>query len=79
MKVSYNWLKSYLDFNLTSSELSNLLINMGLEVPRFKDFESLNEPVIGHVSCEKHPNADKIKIVKLMLVMVYCMRCQILK
>ena len=70
MKVSYNWLKSYLDFNLTSSELSNLLTNTGLEVekevPRFKDFESLNELVIGHVvSCEKHPNADKLKIAKV--------------
>jgi len=70
MKVSYNWLKSYLDFNLTSSELSNLLTNTGLEVekefPRFKDFESLSELVIGHVvSCEKHPNADKLKIAKV--------------
>ena len=70
MKVSYNWLKSYLDFNLTSSELSNLLTNTGLEVekevPRFKDFESFNELVIGHVvSCEKHPNADKLKIAKV--------------
>ena len=33
---------------------------------RFKDFESLNELVIGHVvSCEKHPNADKLKIAKV--------------
>ena len=37
MKVSYNWLKSYLDFNLTSSELSNLLTNTGLEVEKVLD------------------------------------------
>ena len=43
MKVSYNWLKSYLDFNLTSSELSNLLTNTGLEVEKkFLDLRILN-------------------------------------
>jgi len=72
MKVSYNWLKDYLDFNSSPSEIANILTNSGLEVekmnPIFKDFESLKNLVIGYViDCQKHPNADKLKIVKVDL------------
>ena len=72
MKVSYNWLKDYLDFKSSPEEISNILTNSGLEVekmsPRFHDFESFNKLVIGKVlDCKKHPNADKLKITKVDL------------
>jgi len=72
MKVSYNWLKDYLEFNLSPSEISNILTNSGLEVekmnPIFKDFESFKKLIIGYViDCKRHPNADKLKIVKVDL------------
>ena len=44
MRVSYNWLKDYLDFNSSVEEISDLLTNSGLEVekayPLFKDFDN---------------------------------------
>jgi phenylalanyl-tRNA synthetase beta chain len=67
MKVSYNWLKSYLDFPYAAEELSDILTQTGLEV---EGFEAINEiqgglegVVIGEVlTCEKHPDADKLKV-----------------
>lgn len=67
MKVSYNWLKSYLDFPYSAAELSEILTQTGLEV---EGLEAINEiqgglegVVIGEVlSCEKHPDADKLKV-----------------
>lgn len=31
MNISYNWLKKYLDFNLTPSEVAAALTSIGLE------------------------------------------------
>jgi len=72
MRVSYNWLHDYLDFNSSPKEISNILTNTGLEVektsPIFKDFDSFNNLVIGYVvDYKKHPNADKLKIVEVDL------------
>jgi phenylalanyl-tRNA synthetase beta chain len=65
MKISYNWLKQYLDFNLSPEELSFLLTDCGLEVEGFESWQSLpgglKGVVIGEViSCMKHPDADKL-------------------
>jgi phenylalanyl-tRNA synthetase beta chain len=57
MKVSYNWLKSYLDFPYSAAELSEILTQTGLEV---EGLEAINEiqgglegVVIGEVlTCE---------------------------
>lgn len=67
MKVSYNWLKSYLNFPYSAEELSDILTQTGLEV---EGLEAINEiqgglegVVIGEVlTCEKHPDADKLKV-----------------
>ena len=72
MKVSYNWLKDYLDFNSSPNEISNILTNSGLEVekmsPVFRDFESFSELVVGYVvDCYNHPNADKLKITEVKI------------
>lgn len=72
MKISHNWLKSYLDFDLPIEKLSEILTDIGLEVEGIQPWESikggLNGLVVGHVlSAEKHPDADKLKITKVDL------------
>jgi phenylalanyl-tRNA synthetase beta chain len=67
MKISYNWLKNYLNINLPSEEVSRLLTDCGLEVESIESFQSmkggLQGLVIGEVlTCAKHPNADKLSI-----------------
>lgn len=70
MKISYNWLKEYLDFDLQPEALSELLTNCGLEVEGMEMFESikggLSGVVVGEVkTCEKHPGADKLSLTKV--------------
>jgi phenylalanyl-tRNA synthetase beta chain len=67
MKVSYNWLQTYLDFPYSAEELSEILTQTGLEVESLENFEEiqggLNGVVIGEVlTCEQHPDADKLKV-----------------
>lgn len=67
MRISYNWLKQFIKTNKTSQEISTLLTDLGLEVEGVEKFESvkggLEGVVVGLVlTCEKHPNADKLKI-----------------
>lgn len=67
MKVSYNWLKDYLDFDLTPEEVSEILTDTGLEIEKLEKFESipggLKGVVVGEViEAEPHPNADKLKV-----------------
>src|SRR5690554_628945 len=67
MKISYNWLKQFIKTNKTPEEISTLLTDLGLEVEGIEKFESvkggLKGVVVGVVlTCEKHPNADKLKI-----------------
>ena len=70
MKISYNWLKNYLDFNLVPTDLSEILTNTGLEVEGVELFESvqggLEGVVIGEImECTKHPDADKLNVTKV--------------
>ena len=67
MKISYNWLKDYINTDLSVEEISTILTNTGLEVEGIEEFETvkggLEGLVIGHVtSCKKHPNADKLSV-----------------
>ncbi len=67
MKISYNWLKDYLDFELSPEKLSELLTDSGLEVEGLEKWQSVTGGmegiVIGKViTCEKHPNADKLSV-----------------
>lgn len=72
MKISYNWLKQYIPLDLPPGEVSDILTNIGLEVEGLETFQSvkggLEGVVIGEVlSCEKHPNADKLTLCKVNL------------
>ncbi|MEN9445023.1 MAG: hypothetical protein RIS47_1914, partial [Bacteroidota bacterium] len=65
MKISYNWLKQYLDTTLSPDELSIVMTDIGLEVEGLEKWESvkggLKGLVVGLVlTCEKHPGADKL-------------------
>ena len=67
MKISYNWLKDYLDFDIAPERLSVILTQLGLEVEDMEKWESvkggLKGVVIGEVlTCQKHPNADKLSV-----------------
>ncbi|CDG49718.1 phenylalanine--tRNA ligase subunit beta [Cardinium endosymbiont of Bemisia tabaci] len=64
MKISLNWLRSYINFSLNALELAPLLTQRGLEVahihPTIKG--GLDGLIIGEVrSCLPHPNADRLQ------------------
>jgi phenylalanyl-tRNA synthetase beta chain len=70
MKISYNWIKQFINLKDNTKDTSQLLTELGLEVEGISNFESikggLNNVVIGKViSCEKHPNADRLKVTKV--------------
>ncbi len=67
MKISYNWLKQYLSFNLTPEVTADYLTSCGLEVEGIEGYESikggLRGLVVGEVlTCESHPDSDHLHI-----------------
>ena len=70
MTISYNWLSEYLPQKIETEKLSHILTSIGLEVESLEKYETikggLQGLLIGEVlSCEKHPNADKLKLTKV--------------
>ena len=67
MKVTYNWLNEFVDFDLSASELGDLLTMLGLEVEGVEQIGSdLDEVVVARVvEKNQHPNADKLSICKV--------------
>ncbi len=67
MKISYNWLKQYVDITETPEELGKILTSTGLEVENIESFESIPGALKGLViaevlTCQPHPNADKLSL-----------------
>jgi phenylalanyl-tRNA synthetase beta chain len=67
MKISYNWLKSYINTSLSPAEMSEILTQTGLEVEAIEKIEvvkgGLEGVVVGEVlTCKKHSDADKLKV-----------------
>jgi len=67
MKISYNWLKQFINIRWSAEKIGELLTNLGLEVEGIEDYQSvkggLKGVVVGKVlTCEKHPNADRLKL-----------------
>lgn len=67
MKISYNWLRNYVDTDLSPEEMSKILTDTGLEVEGLEKIEAvkggLEGVFIGEVlTCEKHPDADRLKV-----------------
>lgn len=79
MKISYNWLKQFINTEDTSGlkdktpqELSLILTDIGLEVESLEKVRAviggLEGLLIGEIlSCEQHPNADRLKITTVKL------------
>lgn len=70
MTISYNWLSDYVPVKVDPERLSEILTSIGLEVESMKQYESvpggLKGVIVGEIiTCEKHPNADKLKITKV--------------
>ena len=67
MKISYNWLKQYVQCDLPAEELGKTLTGTGLEVEDMTRYESvkggLKGVVVGKVlTCIDHPNSDHLHI-----------------
>ncbi len=67
MKISYNWLKQYIQCDLPAEELGKTLTGTGLEVEDTTRYESvkggLKGVVVGKVlTCIDHPNSDHLHI-----------------
>ena len=70
MKISYSWLKQFIQTDKTPQEISLILTDIGLEVESLEKVQpivgGLEGLVIGHVvSCEQHPNADRLRVTKV--------------
>lgn len=69
MNISYNWLKQYIDHDLSPSDLAKVLTNIGLEVEGMESVgmqDNLDGLVIGEVkTCTKHPDADKLFVTSV--------------
>jgi len=72
MKISYNWLKQFLEIDLEAEKVGEILTDLGLEVEGIETIESvkgsLKGIIVGEVlTCEKHPNADRLKVTTVDL------------
>ncbi len=67
MKVTYNWLKEFVDFDLTPTALADLLTMLGLEVEGMEQLGGGMDAVVVARVVEKaqHPNADKLSLCKI--------------
>ncbi|QTY26880.1 phenylalanine--tRNA ligase subunit beta [Flavobacterium sp. CS20] len=70
MKISYNWLKDFIDIKWSAEKIETILTDLGLEVEGIENFESIKGQleglVVGKVlECKKHPNADRLKLTQV--------------
>lgn len=67
MKVTYNWLKEFVEFDLSPVELADLLTMLGLEVEGLEELGGgMDEVVVARVlEKNQHPNADKLSLCKI--------------
>jgi phenylalanyl-tRNA synthetase beta chain len=67
MKISYSWLKNYINIEIKPEKISTILTDSGLEVEGFEKKQTvkggLEGLVIGEVITKiQHPNADKLSL-----------------
>ena len=69
MKISYNWLKEYVDINISPEDLAEKLTMHSFEVENIiYQGEGLDGVVVGEIlEKEKHPDADKLSVVKVKI------------
>lgn len=67
MKISFNWLKQYIDLDISAEKTAELLTDCGLEVESVEKHETvkggLEGCIVGEVKTkEKHPDADRLSV-----------------
>ena len=64
MKLSYNWLKTYLKCNLTPDEVAQAMTSIGIEVDSVQVQDlGLDHVVVAQVlTCEPHPDSDHLHV-----------------
>ncbi len=72
MKISYNWLKQFLQINWDAVKAGELLTDLGLEVEGIEIKESIKGSLAGIMvgevlTCVQHPNADRLKVTTVDL------------
>lgn len=72
MNISYNWLKEYVNFDLTPEEVAEALTSIGLETGGVEEVQTikggLEGLVIGEVlTCVEHPNSDHLHVTTVDL------------
>lgn len=70
MKLSYNWLKDYLECDLTPQQIADAMTDIGIEVDGVEEQEEipggLAGVVVAHVlECVEHPDSDHLHITKV--------------
>ncbi|MDR1356252.1 MAG: phenylalanine--tRNA ligase subunit beta [Tannerellaceae bacterium] len=67
MNISYNWLKTYLDFDMQPGEVAAALTSIGLETGGVEEFQAIKGGLEGLVTgrvltCAEHPASDHLHI-----------------
>ncbi|MCS7338185.1 MAG: phenylalanine--tRNA ligase subunit beta, partial [Verrucomicrobiae bacterium] len=67
MKVTFNWLKQYVEFGWSPEELAERLTMLGMEVESMQKLPGeFDGVVVAQVlTKEKHPNADKLTVCRV--------------
>lgn len=67
MKISYNWLKDYLDINISPQQLEDKLTFAGIEVEAVEKLgEELNQIKVAKIlECKDHPGSDHLSICQV--------------
>lgn len=70
MKISYNWLKDYIQCELSPEQVCEALTSIGLEVDSLEQTEAVPGGLAGVivaevVECTEHPDSDHLHITKL--------------
>lgn len=67
MNISYNWLKEFINLELSAEETAEKLTLIGLEVEGVEEYgSSLEGVIVGEVlDVSDHPNADRLRICKV--------------
>lgn len=70
MKLSYSWLKDYLECDLTPQQVAEAMTSIGIEVDSVSEEEEIPGGLAGVVvaevvECEAHPDSDHLHITKV--------------
>ena len=67
MKISYNWLKEYVEFDWSPQQLADRLTMCGIEVEGIRQIgASFDKVVVVQIlSVDKHPNADRLTVCRV--------------